>query len=117
MSIIKRKTGVLGGSSKINIVINDSTIQKLKHNEEYTLTIKEPTTIQVKQFGFGSKKVVIKESDYVEITINPLIMILYPLAILLAILGPLLWLNAAGVLLCVFTLLYSSKNWFKLIIR
>lgn len=52
MSIsIKRATGVMGGTSKIDVLVNDKKVNKLKNNEEIVISTEtEDSKIKVKQW-------------------------------------------------------------------
>ena len=50
MSIsIKRATGVMGGTAKIDVLVNDKKVNKLKNNEEIVISTEtEDSKIRVK---------------------------------------------------------------------
>ena len=64
MSIsIKRATGVMGGTSKIDVLVNDKKVNKLKNNEEIVISTEtEDSKIRVKQWFLGSPDTTVKSN-------------------------------------------------------
>lgn len=89
MSIsIKRATGVMGGTSKIDVLVNDKKVNKLKNNEEIVLSTEtEDSKIKVKQWFFCSPDTVVKPNSKIEVKINQTALYLYIGALLLVFAG------------------------------
>ncbi|MEK4152103.1 hypothetical protein [Carnobacterium sp. FSL E2-0243] len=119
MSIsIKRATGVMGGTSKIDVLVNDKKVNKLKNNEEIVISTEtEDSKIKVKQWFFGSLDTVVKPNSKIEVKINQTTLYLYIGALLLVFAGlasQLILFSFAGLIACIAVIVYSNKNWFKL---
>lgn len=119
MSIsIKRATGVMGGTSKIDVLVNDKKVNKLKNNEEIVISTEtEDSTIKVKQWFFGSPDTTVKPNSKIEVKINQTTLYLYIGALLLVFTGlasQLILFSFAGLIACIAVIVYSNKNWFKL---
>ncbi|MEG2294480.1 MAG: hypothetical protein RR936_05725 [Carnobacterium sp.] len=119
MSIsIKRATGVMGGTSKIDVLVNYKKVNKLKNNEEIVISTEtEDSKIRVKQWFFGSADTVVKPNSKIEVKINQTALYLYIGALLLVFAGlasQLILFSFAGLIACIAVMVYSNKNWFKL---
>ncbi|WP_317911938.1 hypothetical protein [Carnobacterium maltaromaticum] len=119
MSIsIKRATGVMGGTSKIDVLVNDKKVNKLKNNEEIVISTEtEDSKIRVKQWFLGSPDTTVKSNSKIEVKINQTTLYLYIGALLLVFAGiasQLLISSFAGLIACIAIIVYSNKNWFKL---
>ncbi|KRN68567.1 hypothetical protein [Carnobacterium maltaromaticum] len=119
MSIsIKRATGVMGGTSKIDVLVNDKKVNKLKNNEEIVISTEtEDSKIRVKKWFFGSQDTVVKPNSKIEVKINQTALYLYIGALLLVFAGlasQLILFSFAGLIACIAVMVYSNKNWFKL---
>ncbi|WP_317914625.1 hypothetical protein [Carnobacterium maltaromaticum] len=119
MSIsIKRATGVMGGTSKIDVLVNDKKVNKLKNNEEIVISTEtEDSKIRVKQWFLGSPDTTVKSNSKIEVKINQTTLYLYIGALLLVFAGiasQLLISSFAGLIACIAVMVYSNKNWFKL---
>ncbi|MFP7170718.1 hypothetical protein [Terribacillus sp. 7520-G] len=119
MSIhVKRNTGMMGGLSKVDLIVDGQRAAKLANSENTTVTPDEGSVkLQAKQWFFGSKELEVNDDAHVEVRINMTALFLLLVALVCLILGvmitPLLT-AAAGVLLLV-CIIYGSKNWFQLI--
>ena len=119
MSIsIKRATGVMGGTSKIDVLVNDKKVNKLKNNEEIVISTEtEDSKIRVKQWFLGSPDTTVKPNSKIEVKINQTALYLYIGALLLVFAGlasQLILFSFAGLIACIAVIVYSNKNWFKL---
>ncbi|CAD5900682.1 hypothetical protein [Carnobacterium maltaromaticum] len=119
MSIsIKRATGVMGGTSKIDVLVNDKKVNKLKNNEEIVISTEtEDSKIRVKQWFLGSPDTTVRSNSKIEVKINQTTLYLYIGALLLVFAGiasQLLISSFAGLIACIAIIVYSNKNWFKL---
>lgn len=119
MSIsIKRATGVMGGTSKIDVLVNDKKVNKLKNNEEIVISTEtEDSKIRVKQWFLGSPDTTVKSNSKIEVKINQTALYLYIGALLLVFAGlasQLILFSFAGLIACIAVIVYSNKNWFKL---
>ena len=119
MSIsIKRATGVMGGTSKIDVLVNDKKVNKLKNNEEIVISTEtEDSKIRVKQWFLGSPDTTVKPNSKIEVKINQTTLYLYIGALLLVFTGlasQLVLFSFAGLIACIAVIVYSNKNWFKL---
>lgn len=119
MSIsIKRATGVMGGTSKIDVLVNDKKVNKLKNNEEIVISTEtEDSKIRVKQWFLGSPDTTVKPNSKIEVKINQTTLYLYIGALLLVFTGlasQLILFSFAGLIACIAVIVYSNKNWFKL---
>lgn len=119
MSIsIKRATGVMGGTSKIDVLVNDKKVNKLKNNEEIVISTEtEDSKIRVKQWFLGSPDTTVKPNSKIEVKINQTTLYLYIGALLLVFAGlasQLILFSFAGLIACIAVIVYSNKNWFKL---
>lgn len=119
MSIsIKRATGVMGGTSKIDVLVNDKKVNKLKNNEEIVISTEtEDSKIRVKQWFLGSPDTTVKSNSKIEVKINQTTLYLYIGALLLVFTGlasQLILFSFAGLIACIAVIVYSNKNWFKL---
>lgn len=119
MSIsIKRATGVMGGTSKIDVLVNDKKVNKLKNNEEIVISTEtEDSKIRVKQWFLGSPDTVVKPNSKIEVKINQTALYLYIGALLLVFAGvasQLILFSFVGLISCIAVIVYSNKNWFKL---
>ena len=119
MSIsIKRATGVMGGTSKIDVLVNDKKVNKLKNNEEIVISTEtEDSKIRVKQWFLGSPDTTVKPNSKIEVKINQTTLYLYIGALLLVFTGlasQLILFSFAGLIACIEVIVYSNKNWFKL---
>lgn len=119
MSIsIKRATGVMRGTSKIDVLVNDKKVNKLKNNEEIVISTEtEDSKIRVKQWFFGSPDTVVKPNSKIEVKINQTALYLYIGALLLVFAGlasQLILFSFAGLIACIAVMVCSNKNWFKL---
>ncbi|MEG0158915.1 hypothetical protein [Carnobacterium sp.] len=115
---IKRATGVMGGTSKIDVLVNDKKVNKLKNNEEIVISTEtEDSKIRVKQWFLGSPDTTVKSNSKIEVKINQTTLYLYIGALLLVFAGiasQLLISSFAGLIACIAIIVYSNKNWFKL---
>ena len=119
MSIsIKRATGVMGGTSKIDVLVNDKKVNKLKNNEEIVISTEtEDSKIRVKQWFLGSPDTTVNSNSKIEVKINQTALYLYIGALLLVFAGlasQLILFSFAGLIACIAVIVYSNKNWFKL---
>ena len=119
MSIsIKRATGVMGGTSKIDVLVNDKKVNKLKNNEEIVISTETgDSKIKVKQWFFGSPDTTVNPHSKIEVKINQTALYLYIGALLLVFAGlasQLILFSFAGLIACIAVIVYSNKNWFKL---
>nr|WP_315528683.1 hypothetical protein [Carnobacterium maltaromaticum] len=119
MSIsIKRATGVMGGTSKIDVLVNDKKVNKLKNNEEIVISTEtEDSKIRVKQWFLGSTDTTVKPNSEIEVKINQTALYLYIGALLLVFAGvasQLILFSFVGLISCIAVIVYSNKNWFKL---
>ena len=119
MSIsIKRATGVMGGTAKIDVLVNDKKVNKLKNNEEIVISTEtEDSKIRVKQWFLGSPDTTVKPNSKIEVKINQTALYFYIGALLLVFAGlasQLLISSFAGLIACIAVIVYSNKNWFKL---
>lgn len=119
MSIsIKRATGVMGGTAKIDVLVNDKKVNKLKNNEEIVISTEtEDSKIRVKQWFLGSPDTTVNSNSKIEVKINQTTLYLYIGALLLVFTGlasQLILFSFAGLIACIAVIVYSNKNWFKL---
>ncbi len=119
MSIsIKRATGVMGGTSKIDVLVNEKKVNKLKNNEEIVISTEtEDSKIRVKQWFLGSPDTTVNSNSKIEVKINQTALYLYIGALLLVFAGlasQLILFSFAGLIACIAVMVYSNKNWFKL---
>ncbi|WP_413486872.1 hypothetical protein [Carnobacterium maltaromaticum] len=119
MSIsIKRATGVMGGTAKIDVLVNDKKVNKLKNNEEIVISTEtEDSKIRVKQWFLGSPDTTVNSNSKIEVKINQTTLYLYIGALLLVFAGlasQLFISSFAGLIACIAVIVYSNKNWFKL---
>ena len=119
MSIsIKRATGVMGGTSKIDVLVNDKKVNKLKNNEEIVISTEtEDSKIRVKQWFLGSPDTTVNSNSKIEVKINQTTLYLYIGALLLVFTGlasQLILFSFAGLIACIAVIHNSNKNWFKL---
>lgn len=119
MSIsIKRATGVMGGTAKIDVLVNDKKVNKLKNNEEIVISTEtEDSKIRVKQWFLGSPDTTVNSNSKIEVKINQTALYLYIGALLLVFAGlasQLILFSFAGLIACIAVIVYSNKNWFKL---
>ena len=119
MSIsIKRATGVMGGTSKIDVLVNDKKVNKLKNNEEIVISTEtEDSKIRVKQWFLGSPDTTVNSNSKIEVKINQTTLYLYIGALLLVFTGlasQLILFSFAGLIACIAVIDNSNKNWFKL---
>lgn len=116
--LIKRATGVMGGTSKIDVLVNDKKVNKLKNNEEIVISTEtEDSKIRVKQWFLGSPDTVVKPNSKIEVKINQTALYLYIGALLLVFAGvasQLILFSFVGLISCIAVIVYSNKNWFKL---
>lgn len=116
--LIKRATGVMGGTSKIDVLVNDKKVNKLKNNEEIVISTEtEDSKIRVKQWFLGSPDTTVKPNSKIEVKINQTTLYLYIGALLLIFTGlasQLILFSFAGLIACIAVIVYSNKNWFKL---
>lgn len=119
---VKRNTGIMGGASKVVLMVDEKVEKKLKNNEEHVITTaKDSITLKAKQWFFGSNGLKVNENDNVEIKINPMCMTLFVLSIALVFIAGIsesreikLIFGVGGLASIAVTLVYSVKSWFIL---
>ncbi|MEG1174849.1 hypothetical protein, partial [Carnobacterium sp.] len=106
------------GTSKIDVLVNDKKVNKLKNNEEIVISTEtEDSKIKVKQWFFGSPDTTVNPHSKIEVKINQTALYLYIGALLLVFAGlasQLILFSFAGLIACIAVIVYSNKNWFKL---
>ncbi|MEN2768982.1 hypothetical protein [Ornithinibacillus xuwenensis] len=121
MSIkVRRNTGVMGGMMSVSLLIDSKKAAKLSENEEFIVdSTNIPTKIKAKQWYFGSPEMEVEDDSNVEITINPIAMLLLFLSMALIFAGSLLLpvLTVLGIVSCFATIFYATKNWFVIKVK
>lgn len=119
---VKRSTGIMGGTSKIVLIVNEKDEARLKTNEEYVVsTEKSSVKLKARQWFFGSNDLEVKDNGAVEIKTNPTCIVLLFVSLILVIISGAtevsalkLLFSAIGILGLLATVFYSIKSWFKL---
>lgn len=119
MSItVKRNTGMMGGLSKVDLIMNGQRTAKLADSEGTTVSPGEGAVkLQAKQWFFGSKELEVYDDANVEVRINMTALFFLLAAMVCLILGVMIapFLTAVAGVLLIVCIIYSSKNWFQLI--
>lgn len=115
---VKRNTGMMGVASPVSLKVNSQVVKKLKHNEEYTISLdSEKTNIKANQWFFGSEEKQVEKGSTVNIKINSQALMLYLVSLIVVILGGfsnIILLSLIGLIGMIITIMYSTKHWFKL---
>jgi uncharacterized membrane protein len=119
---VKRSTGIMGGTSKIVLIVNEKDEAKLKTNEEYVVSTEiSSVKLKARQWFFGSNDLEVKDNSAVEIKTNPTCIVLLFVSLILVIISGATEVSAlkmlfsvVGVLGLLATVFYSIKSWFKL---
>jgi hypothetical protein len=118
MSIrVKRATGMMGGTTKVALEVDNQLVKKLKNNEEYTITSDaEQVTMKAKQLIFGSEERQVERGSTVNIKINNNAVLLYIVSLLAMLFGTMITpvITIIGLIGAVVTVIYSTRKWFKL---
>jgi hypothetical protein len=119
---VKRNTGMMGGATKVSLIVDGKEEKKLKNNEEYIIaTDKGSTTLKAKQWFFGSKEIEVKGNESVEIKVNSIGIFLYLISMVLIFSSVAidvreikLVLALVGIISIIITFIYTIKSWFIL---
>ena len=118
MSIrVKRATGMMGGTAKVALEVDNHLVKNLKNNEEYTITSDaEQVTMKAKQWFFGSEERQVERGNTVKIKINNNAMLLYIVSLLALLFGTMITpiITLIGLIGAVVTVIYSTRRWFLL---
>lgn len=119
---VKRNTGMMGGATKVSLIVDGKEEKKLRNNEEYIITNnKESTTLKAKQWYFGSKELEIEGNESVEIKVNSIGIFLYLISMVLIFSSVVIdvqeikfVLALVGIISLIITFVYTIKSWFIL---
>lgn len=122
MSIkLKRKTGMMGGATRITIKADSEKLTSLKQNEETHVDLPEnQAQITANQWFFGSKPTSVKDGDNVEVRMNNSALLLYifsMIALFTGLFTSYLIILIIGIVLIFITTIYAIKNWFVVIVK
>lgn len=85
---VKRATGMMGGATKVALVVEKKVVKHLKNNEEYTISSDaEQVTMKAKQLFFGSKETQVERGHTVQIKINHTAVLLYVVSLVAMLFG------------------------------
>ncbi|MBC2375233.1 hypothetical protein HBP80_07240 [Listeria welshimeri] len=117
---ITRKTGIGGGITPVNIKINNEEIVKLNNHQSHFFMPKiEKTKVRANDWFYGSKEIILENSNDVVVRINRKALILN-YSMLPFIFGGLVMTNVVstiiGLVLCLASIFYGRKHWFEFVI-
>ena len=118
--IVKRATGMMGGATKVAVEVDHEVVTKLSNNEEYTIPCEgEKVTVKAKQMFFGSEEKQVERGDIVEIKINNSALFLFVASLMAILFGQMISpvVILMGLIGSLVTIVYSTKNWFKLEVK
>lgn len=74
---ITRKTGFMGGTTSVSLLVDKQEEVKLHNNQEYIIeSAKDHVTVRVKQWFFGSKELSVNKNEQYDIKVNPICLLL-----------------------------------------
>ncbi|GAF65100.1 hypothetical protein BTS2_1998 [Bacillus sp. TS-2] len=116
---IKRRTGIIGMGSKIDLKVNGKLVTKLKNNEVYQVDAKNnEMKVKVNQWFFGSQEKNVTDGQTIEVKTNMMAILLFFVSFIFLFAGsftsqPILLVLALA--LIVSTIVFGGKGWFSIV--
>lgn len=119
---VKRNTGLMGGATKVAILVDGQETAKLKNNEEHVIvTDKAEINIRAKSGFMKSRLLQTTSSANIEIKVNPICLLLFIISIALIFTASMsdvremkLIFSMIGLIGVIATFIMSVTSWFVL---
>ncbi|KYG26026.1 hypothetical protein [Alkalihalobacillus trypoxylicola] len=116
---IKRRTGMIGMGSKIDLKVDGQLVTKLKNNEVYQVDAKsKEMKVKVNQWFFGSPEKSVTDGQTIEVKTNMMAILLFFVSFIFLFAGsftsqPILLVLALALIVC--TIVFGGKGWFSIV--